>query len=134
MDASRKASVLVEVLPYIRRFAGRTVVVKYGGNAVGDDLSLLAGGIGLLHSGGLKVVGVHGGGPQIKAMLDKLGIASRFVDGLRVTDAETLDVVRMVLVGKVNRDIVGALNAHGPIAVGVSGEDTSLLQVTPRDP
>jgi acetylglutamate kinase len=140
-DAGDKAGILVEALPYIRRFAGRTVVVKYGGNAMpatshGDtgDLTTFAEDVVLLHSVGIKVVVVHGGGPQIKAMLDKLGIESRFVGGLRVTDAETLDVVRMVLVGKVNRDIVGALNAHGPIAVGVSGEDTSLLQVTPRDP
>ena len=129
-----KASILVEALPYIRRFAGRTVVVKYGGNAMSDDLTTFAQDVVLLHSVGIKVVVVHGGGPQIKTMLDKLGIESRFVGGLRVTDAETLDVVRMVLVGKVNRDIVGALNGHGPIAVGVSGEDTSLLQVTAGAP
>jgi len=134
MDAAAKSNVLVEALPYIRRFRGRTVVVKYGGNAMSDDLTLFAEDVVLLHSVGIKVVVVHGGGPQIKAMLDKLGMESRFVDGLRVTDAETLDVVRMVLVGKVNRDIVGALNAHGPIAVGISGEDASLLQVTQADP
>jgi acetylglutamate kinase len=133
-SAGEKANILVEALPYIRRFAGRTVVVKYGGNAMGSDLSLFAEDVVLLHSVGIKVVVVHGGGPQIKAMLDKLGIASRFVDGLRVTDAETLDVVRMVLVGKVNRDIVGALNQHGPVAVGVSGEDATLLQVTAASP
>jgi len=134
IDPATKASILTEALPYIRRLRGTTVVVKYGGNAMSDDLTLFAEDIALLHSVGLKVVVVHGGGPQIKAMLDKLGIESRFVDGLRVTDADTLDVVRMVLVGKVNRDIVSALNAHGPIAVGTSGEDASLLQVTPRDP
>ena len=128
-----KAEILVEALPYIRRFAGTTVVVKYGGNAMSDDLTLFAEDVVLLHSVGIKVVVVHGGGPQIKAMLDKLGIESRFVDGLRVTDAETLDVVRMVLVGKVNRDIVSALNQHGPVAVGVSGEDATLLQVTQAD-
>jgi acetylglutamate kinase len=133
MSPGSKAKILVEALPYIRRFSGRTVVVKYGGNAMSSDLSLFAEDVVLLHAVGIKVVVVHGGGPQIKSMLDKLGIESRFVDGLRVTDAETLDVVRMVLVGKVNRDIVGALNQHGPIAVGVSGEDTSLLQVTPAD-
>jgi acetylglutamate kinase len=140
-DASQKSSILVEALPYIRRFRGTTVVVKYGGNAMpastpGEpaDLTLFAEDVVLLHSVGIKVVVVHGGGPQIKAMLDKLGIESRFVDGLRVTDADTLDVVRMVLVGKVNRDIVGALNTYGPIAVGISGEDASLLQVTQADP
>jgi acetylglutamate kinase len=132
MDAHEKATVLIEALPYIRRFSGQVVVVKYGGNAMSDDLTLFAQDIALLHSVGIKVVVVHGGGPQIKTMLDKLGIESRFVDGLRVTDAETLDVVRMVLVGKVNRDIVGALNVHGPIAVGVSGEDASLLTVKPH--
>ena len=132
MDAAAKAVVLVEALPYIRRFSGQVVVVKYGGNAMSDDLTLFAQDIALLHSVGIKVVVVHGGGPQIKTMLDRLGMESRFVDGLRVTDAETLDVVRMVLVGKVNRDIVGALNVHGPIAVGVSGEDASLLTVKPH--
>ena len=130
---------LAEALPYIRRFAGQVVVVKYGGNAMpaptpGErgDLTLFAEDVALLHTVGIKVVVVHGGGPQIKSMLDRLGIESRFVDGLRVTDAETLDVVRMVLVGKVNRDIVGAMNVHGPIAVGVSGEDASLLTVKPH--
>ena len=127
-----KASVLVEALPYIRRFSGQVVVVKYGGNAMSDDLTLFAEDVALLHTVGIKVVVVHGGGPQIKSMLDRLGIESKFVDGLRVTDAETLDVVRMVLVGKVNRDIVGAMNVHGPIAVGVSGEDASLLTVKPH--
>lgn len=132
MDANAKAAILVEALPYIRRFAGHVVVVKYGGNAMSEDLTSFAEDVVLLHSVGIKVVVVHGGGPQIKEMLDRLGIKSRFVDGLRVTDAETLDVVRMVLVGKVNRDIVGALNVHGAIAVGVSGEDASLLQVKPQ--
>jgi acetylglutamate kinase len=140
-SANEKSAILVEALPYIRRFRGTTVVVKYGGNAMPatspgatGDLSLFAEDVVLLHSVGIKVVVVHGGGPQIKVMLDKLGMESKFVDGLRVTDAETLDVVRMVLVGKVNRDIVGSINAHGPIAVGVSGEDAALLQVTAADP
>ena len=132
LEAGDKAAVLVEALPYIRRFSGQVVVVKYGGNAMSDDLTLFAEDVALLHTVGIKVVVVHGGGPQIKSMLDRLGIESRFVDGLRVTDAETLDVVRMVLVGKVNRDIVGAMNVHGPIAVGVSGEDASLLTVKPH--
>ena len=114
------------------------MVVKYGGNAMGDgeqgDLARFAEDVALLHSVGIKVVVVHGGGPQIASMLTKLGMESKFVDGLRVTDADTLDVVRMVLVGKVNRDIVSAVNTHGPIAVGVSGEDGSLLQVTQAHP
>ena len=134
VDAAQKAAFLVEALPYIRRFRGSVVVVKYGGNAMSDDLTQFAQDIVLLHAVGIHVVVVHGGGPQIGAMLQRLGVESQFVDGLRVTDAETLDVVRMVLVGKVNRDIVGALNVHGPVAVGVSGEDSSLLHVTPRDP
>ena len=133
-DAGSKAAILVEALPYIRRFSGTTVVVKYGGNAMSDDLTVFAEDVVLLHSVGIKVVVVHGGGPQIKVMLDKLGIESKFKDGLRVTDADTLDVVRMVLVGKVNRDIVASLNTHGPVAVGVSGEDASLLQVIAADP
>ncbi|HEX4905679.1 MAG TPA: acetylglutamate kinase [Acidimicrobiales bacterium] len=132
LQAGDKAAVLVEALPYIRRFSGQVVVVKYGGNAMSDDLTLFAEDVALLHTVGIKVVVVHGGGPQIAAMLTRLGIESKFVDGLRVTDAETLDVVRMVLVGKVNRDIVGAMNVHGPIAVGVSGEDASLLTVKPH--
>ncbi|HVM54708.1 MAG TPA: acetylglutamate kinase [Acidimicrobiales bacterium] len=138
MDAHEKSRVLAEALPYIRRFRGQTVVVKYGGNAMEDgeqgDLARFAEDVALLHSVGIKVVVVHGGGPQIASMLTKLGMESKFVDGLRVTDADTLDVVRMVLVGKVNRDIVSAVNTHGPIAVGVSGEDGSLLQVTQAHP
>jgi acetylglutamate kinase len=140
-DASEKAHVLVEALPYIRRFSGSIVVVKYGGNAmpapsngVPADLTTFAQDVVLLHSVGIKVVVVHGGGPQIGSMLKRLGVESTFVDGLRVTDADTLDVVRMVLVGKVNRDIVAALNVHGPVAVGVSGEDGSLLHATPASP
>jgi acetylglutamate kinase len=139
--ASEKADVLVEALPYIRRFAGKIVVVKYGGNAmtasVGGphgDLSTFAEDIVLLHAVGMKVVVVHGGGPQIGELLGRLGMESRFVDGLRVTDAETLDVARMVLVGKVNRDVVSAINVHGPLAVGMSGEDGSFLSASARSP
>jgi acetylglutamate kinase len=132
--AASKAEVLVEALPYIRRFAGKVVVVKYGGNAMGDDLSNFAEDIVLLHSVGMKVVVVHGGGPQIGDLLKRLGIESRFVDGLRVTDANTLDVARMVLVGKVNREIVAALNMHGRLAVGVSGEDGAFLHASARSP
>ena len=132
--AADKAEVLVEALPYIRRFAGKVVVVKYGGNAMADDLTTFAEDIVLLHSVGMKVVVVHGGGPQIGDLLTKLGIESRFVDGLRVTDADTLDVARMVLVGKVNREIVAAINVHGRLAVGVSGEDAALLSASARSP
>jgi acetylglutamate kinase len=131
-DANDKAHVLVEALPYIRRFSGCVVVVKYGGNAMGADLSTFAEDIVLLHSVGMKVVVVHGGGPQIGDMLGRLGVETRFVDGLRVTDAETLDVARMVLVGKVNRELVAKINTHGPLAVGVSGEDGAFLQAVPR--
>ena len=129
MDA---ASILVEALPYIRRFSGKVVVVKYGGNAMSSDLATFAEDIVLLHSVGMKVVVVHGGGPQIGDLLKRLGMESRFVDGLRVTDAETLDVARMVLVGKVNRELVSAINAHGPLAVGMSGEDGAFLSASPR--
>jgi acetylglutamate kinase len=132
LDAGARADVLVEALPYIRRFAGKVVVVKYGGNAMAEDLSLFAEDIVLLHSVGMRVVVVHGGGPQIGDLLARLDIESRFVDGLRVTDADTLDVVRMVLVGKVNRELVAGINVHGPLAVGVSGEDSAFLQASAR--
>lgn len=132
------AEVLVEALPYLRRFAGKVIVVKYGGNAlhdtVGDPLEVFASDIVLMHSVGLKPVVVHGGGPQISALLERLGIVPEFREGLRVTDGETLDVARMVLVGKVNKDIVGAINTKAPVAVGISGEDGAFLRVTPREP
>ncbi|HZU71577.1 MAG TPA: acetylglutamate kinase [Acidimicrobiales bacterium] len=133
-DALTKAAVLAEALPYIRRFQDRTVVVKYGGNAMEDQasLELLAQDIVLMSSVGMRPVLVHGGGPQIGELLGRLGKVSEFRDGLRVTDAETLDVARMVLVGKVNRDIVGAINVHAPIAVGLSGEDAGLIRATAR--
>jgi acetylglutamate kinase len=134
-----KARVLVEALPYIKRFWGQVVVVKYGGNVLAgtDDetaLRLFAEDIVLMRSVGMRPVVVHGGGPQIGDMLTRLSIASEFRNGLRVTDAETLDVVRMVLVGKVNRDVVSAINVHGALAVGMSGEDANLLRVSARDP
>ena len=133
------ADVLVEALPYIRRFSGRTVVVKYGGNALAgaseeDALSLFAEDIVLMHTVGIRPVVVHGGGPQISAMLDRLGIETGFVNGLRVTDGPTLDVVRMVLNGDVNPRIVGAVNMHGHIAVGLSGEDGRMIMAERRDP
>jgi acetylglutamate kinase len=123
------ANVLIEALPYIRRFFGSTIVVKYGGNAMTDPslASSFAADIVLLQSVGIRVVVVHGGGPQIGELMDRLGKVSEFRDGLRVTDAETLDIARMVLVGKVNREIVAAINAHGPLAVGLSGEDAGLI-------
>jgi acetylglutamate kinase len=138
-DVNDKAAVLVEALPYIRRFSGSVIVVKYGGNAMGAsvdgasrDIANFAEDIVLLHSVGLKVVVVHGWGPQIGELLGRLGMESRFVDGLRVTDAETLDVARMVLVGKVNREIVSTINVHGPLAVGISGEDGAFLRASPH--
>lgn len=132
------ATILVEALPYIRRFAGRTVVVKYGGNALAgttdhDALSLFAEDIVLMHAVGIKPVVVHGGGPQINSMLERLGIASSFVNGLRVTDAATMEVVGMVLNGIVNPMIVSALNRFGDVAVGLSGEDGPTLRVSRRD-
>lgn len=137
--SARTADVLVEALPYIRRFSGRTVVVKYGGNALAgaseqDALSLFAEDIVLMHTVGIRPVVVHGGGPQISGMLERLGIETGFVNGLRVTDGPTLDVVRMVLKGDVNPRIVGAVNMHGNIAVGLSGEDGRMIMAERRDP
>jgi acetylglutamate kinase len=136
MDAGTRAQVLVEALPYIRRFAGAVVVVKYGGNAMEDaDLAVqFAEDVVLLQAVGLHPVVVHGGGPQISALMDRLGKKAEFRDGLRVTDAETVDIARMVLVGKVNRDIVSAINVHGPVAVGLSGEDAGLIVASARNP
>ena len=132
--APAKAAVLVEALPYIRRFWGKIVVVKYGGNAMSEDLGAFAQDVVLMRSVGMRPVVIHGGGPQIGDLLRRLGKESEFRDGLRVTDAETLDIARMVLVGKVNRDIVSAINVHAPIAVGLSGEDASLLVASARAP
>lgn len=133
------AATLVEALPYIRRFAGKTVVVKYGGNALagaseGDALALFAQDIVLMHAVGMRPVVVHGGGPQISALMERLGKVAEFRNGLRVTDAETVDIARMVLVGQVNPQIVAAINVHGPLAVGVSGADAGLIVAAARDP
>ncbi|MCY4101783.1 MAG: acetylglutamate kinase [bacterium] len=130
------AEVLTQALPYIQRFAGRTVVIKFGGVPVGDPAvaNAIAGDIVLMHSVGIRPVIVHGGGPQIDDLMGRLDKEPSFVAGRRVTDAETLDIVRMVLVGKVNRDIVSSINAHTPLAVGVSGEDAGLIRAVPRDP
>lgn len=138
MSSLTTADVLVEALPYIRRFAGRTVVVKYGGNALAgtsehDALALFAEDIVLMHTVGIRPVVVHGGGPQINDMLARLNIESKFSNGLRVTDAATMEVVQMVLNGHVNPQIVSAINTHGNVAVGLSGADGRTLQVTPRD-
>jgi acetylglutamate kinase len=134
-----KTQVLIEALPYITRFHDKVVVVKYGGNVLSGSndanaLKLFAEDIVLMRQVGMKPVVVHGGGPQIGELLAKLNIKSEFRNGLRVTDADTLDVARMVLVGKVNRDIVSAINTHGALAVGVSGEDARLIEVKPLDP
>jgi len=127
----------VEALPYIRRFAGQTVVVKFGGNAIAgsfapDALDGFAQDIVLMRLVGMRPVVVHGGGPQISALMNRLGKISEFRDGLRVTDAETVDIARMVLVGQVNPQLVAAINVHGGLAVGVSGGDGGLLRATAR--
>ena len=136
LDAAAKAAVLAEALPYIRRFAGKVVVVKYGGNAIGDDAAIarFAEDIVLMRAVGMRPVVVHGGGPQIGDLMRRLGKEPEFRDGLRVTDAETLDIARMVLVGKVNRELVAAINVHGPLAVGLSGEDAALITAEARNP
>jgi acetylglutamate kinase len=155
--AHNTASLLVEALPYIQRFRGKIVVVKYGGNALNgaaradgaaggeagngtgtgtgesDALASFAQDVVLMRAVGIRPVVVHGGGPQIGALMARLGKEAEFRDGLRVTDAETLDIARMVLVGKVNRDIVSAINVHGPLAVGMSGEDANLITAAQSD-
>ena len=128
-EAEQKAAVLIEALPWLERFHGQTVVLKYGGNAMTNDglRRSFAEDVVFLRYAGLRPVVVHGGGPQISAQLDRLGMQSTFRAGLRVTTPETMDVVRMVLTGQVNREIVGLINEHGPFAVGISGEDANLL-------
>jgi acetylglutamate kinase len=127
--AQAKAATLIEALPWLERFHGQTVVIKYGGNAMADDglRAAFAQDVVFLRYAGLLPVVVHGGGPQISAQLDRLGIPSTFRGGLRVTTPEAMDVVRMVLTGQVNREVVGLINQHGPFAVGMSGEDAHLL-------
>jgi acetylglutamate kinase len=137
MSAAETARILVEALPYIRMFAGKAIVVKLGGAAIDRESDLaLAQDVLLLRSVGVRCVLVHGGGPQVDTMLRRVGKEPEFKDGLRVTDAETLEIVRMVLVGKINRDLVATINGQAgdePVAVGVSGEDAGLLTVTPAD-
>ena len=133
-DGTSKAAVLIEALPWLDRFHGKTVVIKYGGHAMTDD-ALRAGfaqDVVFLRYAGLSPVVVHGGGPQISAHLDRLGVPSTFTAGLRVTTPETMDVVRMVLTGQVNRDVVGLINRHGPFAVGMSGEDANMFTARRR--
>ncbi len=127
--AHTKAGTLIEALPWLERFHGATIVIKYGGNAMTDEALKegFAEDIVFLRYAGLRPVVVHGGGPQISEALDRLGIESTFTAGLRVTTPEAMKVVRMVLVGQVNRDIVGLVNRHGPFAVGLSGEDAHLF-------
>ena len=129
-QAMNVATVLTEALPYIRRFAGKTVVVKYGGNAMKDDTTLasFARDIVLMKLVGMNPVVVHGGGPQIGQHLEKLGKVSEFVEGLRVTDAETMDVVEMMLGGLVNKSVVSAINQQGGHAVGLTGKDGGLIR------
>jgi acetylglutamate kinase len=133
-QAVEKAAVLTEALPWLKEFHGKTVVVKYGGNAMVDEelKRAFAEDIVFLRYSGVRVVVVHGGGPQISDMLGRLGIDSEFRGGLRVTTPEAMDVVGMVLVGKVGRELVGLLNAHGPFAVGMSGEDAGLFTAERR--
>ncbi len=128
-QATDKATTLAAALPWLKTYHGKTIVVKYGGNAMTDDAlkHAFAEDIVFLRMAGFKPVVVHGGGPQISQMLDKLGIQSEFRGGLRVTTEEAMDVVRMVLVGQVQRELVGLLNQHGPLAVGLSGEDAGLF-------
>ena len=129
-SAHNVAQVLAEALPYIRRFSGKTVVIKYGGNAMVDEVlkSGFARDIVLMKLVGINPVVVHGGGPQIGMLLEKLGKESRFVDGMRVTDSETMDVVEMVLGGLVNKDIVNLITHHGGRAVGLTGKDGDLIR------
>lgn len=127
--ATEKAKTLAEALPWLKQYHGKTIVVKYGGNAMTDDSlkKAFAEDIVFLRYAGFRPVVVHGGGPQISSMLDRLDIKSEFRGGLRVTTPEAMDVVRMVLVGQVGRELVGLINSHGPLAVGLSGEDAGLF-------
>ncbi|TXK19867.1 acetylglutamate kinase [Homoserinibacter sp. GY 40078] len=129
-DAATKADTLIQSLPWLRRFSGRIVVVKFGGNAMVDaELQrAFAEDMVYLRTVGLKPVVVHGGGPQISSMLDRLGIPSEFRGGYRVTTPEAMDIVRMVLTGQVSRELVSLINAHGPLASAISGEDAGLFQ------
>jgi acetylglutamate kinase len=132
--AQQRAEVLADALPWLRRFAGQIVVVKYGGNAMTDETlkQAFAADMVFLRTVGLRPVVVHGGGPQISAMLKRLGVPGEFKGGFRVTTPETMDIVRMVLVGQVGRELVNLINSHGPLAVGMSGEDANLFTAARR--
>jgi acetylglutamate kinase len=138
VSAKTRAAVLSEALPYLQRFAGKIIVVKYGGNALADStedsMAVFARDIALLHAVGMKPVVVHGGGPQITAMMERLGKESKFHNGLRVTDAKTIEIVSMVLLGSVNPMFVSLINQSGANAAGVSGADVGLFQCVQRDP
>ena len=137
MDKAReKARVLMEALPYIKEYYGKTVVVKFGGNAMEDQelKERFASDIVLMRYVGMNPVIVHGGGPQVTHYMERLSMEVRFVDGHRVTDAAAMEVAKMVLVGKVNKEIVSLINGHGTLAVGLSGEDGNLLIATKRSP
>jgi len=136
INTNETARLLIEALPYIRRFTGKVVVVKVGGLPMTDPARArsLAKDVLLLHSVGIRPVLVHGGGPQIDEQMERQNKVPEFREGLRVTDADTLDIVRMVLVGKINRELVSAVNALEPLAVGVAGEDGRLLEATQVDP
>ncbi len=133
-DAVQKAEVLIEALPWLERFHGSTIVIKYGGNAmITPSLQqAFAADMAFLRYAGIRPVVVHGGGPQISRMLDRFGIESEFRGGLRVTTPEAMEVVRMVLTGQVGRELVGLINRHGPLAVGLSGEDAHLFTAVRR--
>jgi acetylglutamate kinase len=133
-SATQKANVLVEALPWLQRFHGKIVVVKYGGNAMVDDelKRAFAQDMVFMRTAGIHPVVVHGGGPQISAMLSRLGLVGEFKGGLRVTTPEVMDVVRMVLFGQVGRELVGLINSYGPLAVGLSGEDAHLFTAARR--
>ncbi|MBI4882871.1 MAG: acetylglutamate kinase [Actinobacteria bacterium] len=133
------ANILLQALPYIQRFTGKVVVIKYGGNVLAgatdeEALAMFAHDVVLIHQAGLRPVVVHGGGPQISQMMDHRGKQPEFRNGLRITDAETVDIVRSVLLEQISPQIVAALNVHGPLAIGVDGESSGLIRATARDP
>jgi acetylglutamate kinase len=135
IDTATKAAVFAEALPWLKQLHGKIVVVKYGGNAMTDDVlkAAFAADMAFLRNCGIHPVVVHGGGPQISAMLKRLGIPGEFKGGFRVTTPEVLDIARMVLFGQVGRELVGLINAHGPYAVGITGEDAHLFTAIRRD-
>jgi acetylglutamate kinase len=127
-DPAFKAAILAQAMPYLRQYAGEIIVVKYGGHAMGAGGETFARDIALLKQVGIHPIVVHGGGPQINRMLDRLGVKSRFVNGLRVTDSETMEVVEMVLAGTINKQLVAAINSAGGRAIGLSGKDGGLIR------